>query len=126
MAENTQEAKENPQTTSEQKSEAKRVKANTLWWGILSVYLLLFVVTGYLAFGLRDVNPALSQGTDQLAAKINDEQTKTLVLATLQQEAADHKKKDDLAAQSFNIVLGSLLGFLSASAVRKETEKPES
>ena len=35
----------------------------------------------------------------------------------LKDEAAEHKKKEALGQQSFNIVLGSLLGFLSASAV---------
>ncbi|MEO5930747.1 MAG: hypothetical protein ABIR47_12495, partial [Candidatus Kapaibacterium sp.] len=98
---------------------------NRLWWGILSVYLLLFVSTGYLAFVARDVNPALDMQEDVLAAKLADTTTKEFIISTLKQEAMDHKKKTDMVTQSFDVVLGSLLGFLSASAVSKITTKGE-
>ncbi|HYP54474.1 MAG TPA: hypothetical protein VEQ42_13075 [Pyrinomonadaceae bacterium] len=98
---------------------AKVKERNTLWWGILAVYMLLFVVTGYIAFFARDENPALDERTDERVARITDEATRSFVIQTLQSEAADHQKKTDLASQSFNVVLGSLLGFLSASAVTR-------
>ena len=88
-----------------------------LWWAILAVYLALFVGTGYIAFFNRDVNPALNRLTDTYAASITDVPSKALIIDTLKDEAAEHKKKEALGQQSFNIVLGSLLGFLSASAV---------
>jgi hypothetical protein len=81
--------------------------------------------TGYLAFFGRDVNPALNPNADTLVAKLNDEATKNFVMNTLKDEADEHKKKDGLALQSFNIVLGSLLGFLSASAVSRVSSKNE-
>lgn len=98
---------------------AKAKERNTLWWGILAVYLVLFIVTGYIAFFAADNNPALNEETDERVARITDEATKSFVIQTLQNEAADHQKKTDLASQSFNVVLGSLLGFLSASAVTR-------
>jgi hypothetical protein len=88
-----------------------------LWWAILAVYLALFVGTGYIAFFNRDVNPALNRSTDAYAVSITDEASKAFILDVLKDEAAEHKKKEALGQQSFNIVLGSLLGFLSASAV---------
>jgi hypothetical protein len=88
-----------------------------LWWAILGVYLALFVGTGYIAFFNRDVNPALNRSADAYAVSITDEASKAFIIDVLKDEAAEHKKKEALGQQSFNIVLGSLLGFLSASAV---------
>jgi hypothetical protein len=88
-----------------------------LWWAILAVYLALFIGTGYIAFFNRDVNPALNRSTDSYAISISDEASRAFIVDVLKDEAAEHKKKEALGQQSFNIVLGSLLGFLSASAV---------
>jgi hypothetical protein len=88
-----------------------------LWWAILAVYLTLFVGTGYIAFFNRDVNPALNRSADSYAISVTDESAKAFIIDVLKDEAAEHKKKEALGQQSFNIVLGSLLGFLSASAV---------
>jgi hypothetical protein len=101
----------------------KMFKRNTLWWAILAVYLLLFASTGYLAFLRRDVNPVLRDGSGGLAQQIPDEETRTFVMNALQDEATEHEKKDSLVLQSFNVVLGSLLGFLSASAASRGSEK---
>jgi hypothetical protein len=88
-----------------------------LWWAILAVYLALFIGTAYIAFFNRDVNPALNRSADTYAISITDEASKAFIIDVLKDEAAEHKKKEALGQQSFNIVLGSLLGFLSASAV---------
>ena len=104
---------------------SRRITRDPLWWGILAVYLMLFASTGYLAFFGHDVNPALNANADLLASKLNDQTTKDFVIETLKDEANEHKKKDGLALQSFNIVLGSLLGFLSASAVSRVSRKDE-
>jgi hypothetical protein len=88
-----------------------------LWWAILAVYLALFIGTAYIAFFNRDINPALNRSADTYAISITDEASKAFIIDVLKDEAAEHKKKEALGQQSFNIVLGSLLGFLSASAV---------
>jgi len=88
-----------------------------LWWAILAVYLALFIGTGYIAFFNRDTNPALNRAADTYAISITDEASRAFIVDVLKDEAAEHKKKEALGQQSFNIVLGSLLGFLSASAV---------
>jgi hypothetical protein len=79
---------------------SRRNTRDPLWWGILAAYLLLSASTGYLAFSGRDVNPALNANADLLASKLNDPGTKDFV-----------------------IELGSLLGFLSASAVSRVSKK---
>ena len=93
------------------------MRRSRLWWAILGVYLCLFVGTGYIAFFNRDINPALNRATDSYAVSITDESSKAFIIDVLKDEAAEHKKKEALGQQAFNIVLGSLLGFLSASAV---------
>ncbi|HEX8144322.1 MAG TPA: hypothetical protein VF553_17105 [Pyrinomonadaceae bacterium] len=124
--EKAQSATEN-ETPAEIKVEVLKrgIKRNTLWWAILAVYLVLFISTGCLAFIVRDVNPVLKQGFNGLSQQ-PDETTKTFIINLLQDEAEEHKKKDGLVLQSFNIVLGSLLGFLSASAVSRGSEKDDS
>ncbi|HZH33170.1 MAG TPA: hypothetical protein VEY11_20585 [Pyrinomonadaceae bacterium] len=97
--------------------ELKVSMRSKLWWAILAVYLALFIGTGYIAFFGRDVNPALNRSVDSYALSITDEASKAFIMDVLKDEAAEHKKKEALGQQSFNIVLGSLLGFLSASAV---------
>jgi hypothetical protein len=94
----------------------KKIVRTNLWWAILTVYLLLFLSTGFLAFIERDTNPVLKQDVGNLTRLLNDETAKSFILNTLDDEADEHKKKDSLVLQSFNVVLGSLLGFLSASA----------
>jgi hypothetical protein len=59
----------------------------------------------------------LNRSSDSYAISITDESAKAFIIDVLKDEAAEHKKKEALGQQSFNIVLGSLLGFLSASAV---------
>lgn len=90
------------------------------WWGILAIYVVLFLAMGYMAFFARDVNPALQQGIRDVAAQsAADAESRAIILNMIQQEANEHNKKESLALQSFNVVLGSLLGFLSASAVTR-------
>jgi hypothetical protein len=103
--------------TEAQTPELKVSMRSKLWWAILAVYLALFICTGYIAFFGRDVNPALNRSVDSYALSITDEASKAFIMDVLKDEAAEHKKKEALGQQSFNIVLGSLLGFLSASAV---------
>ena len=85
-----------------------------LWFGLLIVYLALFASTGYLAFLNPDRSPAFE--TQELLAGIEDQATKAFIIEAIKQEDTEHAKRQDFANQSFNVVLGALLGFLSASA----------
>ena len=70
--------------------------------------------TGYLAFISEDVSPGYAR-YDQVIA-IEDSEAKAFLIDSLKEEDAQHAKRQGLATQSFNVVLGALLGFLSASA----------
>ncbi len=88
--------------------------STVLWLGLLGVYLALFASTGYLAFLNKHQLPGYEK-YEQIAS-IEDQETKAFVIEALKQEDAEHGKRQDLATQSFNVVLGALLGFMSASA----------
>ena len=84
------------------------------WFSILVVYLVLFLGTGYIAFFPKDFNPAHVKAEE--INKFNSDEMKAFVIETLKQETSIFQKKRELASQSFNVVLGAILGFLSASA----------
>lgn len=108
-------------TTPEPKPEGgvrSLIRFGVLWPVILLTYLSVFSITGYIAFFQAVYNPASSITAGQTAMlKGGDEAVKAYVIRALDQESAAFKAKKDLAFQSFNVVLGALLGFLSASAV---------
>lgn len=99
--------------------------SSPLWWPILAVYLALFLTLGYFAFLEPDRNPVLDPQHTAAVARMPDAETKQLLLNTLREEGDEHDAKTDLAKQSFHVVLGALLGFLSASASgRRPRRKP--
>ena len=87
------------------------------WWVLLTAYLILFLVTCYIAFIAKDPDIPLMQRVNTMTAAMSDAQTKATIIDIYQQEEAEHETKAEMAAQAFHIVLGSILGFLSASAV---------
>ncbi len=88
---------------------------------LLLVYLILFFCTGYLSFFGKDQTPGAERYVQAL--KIKDADDKAFVKDILQGEDAEHLKRKDLAMQAFNVVLGALLGFLSASATESRAPK---
>ena len=85
-----------------------------VWIGILVVYLGLFGATGYVAFFGGEWNPAIN--LSEVSRLIDDQETKAILIEELKQDSELFKRRQELATQSFNIILGALLGFLSASA----------
>ncbi|HEY7913909.1 MAG TPA: hypothetical protein VIG62_18500 [Blastocatellia bacterium] len=105
---------------------AASVRPSVLWWAVLVAYLVLFLATGYLSFFTREQNPALDENLNELAARVTDQEARAFLIDTLKDEAIEHRRREALALQSFNIVLGALLGFLSASAVGRLGKKEDS
>jgi len=87
------------------------------WWALLAVYLTLFLVIGYIAFIAKDPDIPLMERVNTVTAGTTDAQTKAAIIDIYKQEENEHETKAEIAAQGFHIVLGSLIGFLSASAV---------
>jgi len=100
--------------------------ADPRWGLILLTYILLLLGTGYIAFFQESFNPALNIGAD-VQALMQEEYTRQIVLDSLKSESSAFIARRELAIQSFNIVLGAVLGFLSAALAQarvKEQTKP--
>jgi hypothetical protein len=83
----------------------------------MSAYLIMFIITSYIAFIAKDPDIPLMQQVSTMTAGVTDAQTKAAMIGIYQQEEEEHEMKAEVAAQGFHIVLGSIVGFLSASAV---------
>jgi hypothetical protein len=87
----------------------------TVFVGILATYVALLAVTGYLTFVRFPGMPTLP-GPDMVASLAGDPDFKADLLEDV--KAARLRSGDliKLAAHSFDVILGALLGFLSAVA----------
>ena len=119
------ESQESHVTTTQRNPEESKRFRSVIWAGILFAYTALFSVTGYIAFFQEPYNPAANPERGILA-QLEKEPLREHFLDALKQESAAFKARKDLAAQSFNVVLGALLGFLSASAAQAGLRRDES
>ncbi len=96
------------------------------WLIILLSYAVLLISMGYIAFFYLNFNPVTQIGPSEIDLLAN-ENSKQLIEQALREESKAFQMKRDLAIQSFNIILGAVLGFLSATAVipRKKGKNSE-
>lgn len=95
----------------------------SLWFGILSIYILLFSTTGYFSFVKKDQSPLYTQYAE--ISNVKDEDTQKFMFDLMKREEIEHIERQNLASQSFHIVLGALLGFMSASASSLLTQEED-
>ena len=116
---------------SEPSGEMEKSPVTPLWIVILIVYMVLFASTGYVAFFTGEFNPAFdfseefAPSTEYFGDKQGD--YVSFVIDSLKQDGQMYEQKRKLASQSFNVVLGAILGFLSASAaivVGRQRQQP--
>ncbi|MGI0116760.1 hypothetical protein [Zooshikella sp. RANM57] len=88
-------------------------KRSILTYFLLLVYLFLFFSTGYFAFIHRPTD-VLLQSQQSLLANAQNQETLVLFRSMIKEEVANHQARLATATQAFHIVLGGLLGFLSA------------
>ncbi|HEX7242991.1 MAG TPA: hypothetical protein VF263_22070 [Longimicrobiaceae bacterium] len=101
----------------------RRLHRSYLWWTILAVYAGLFLTTAYLTFLRPESNPALGGPLRALAGQTPDGATREFLMEMLQAEANEHHRRAEMAGHAFNIVLGALLGFLSASLAEQQMSR---
>jgi hypothetical protein len=96
-------------------------------WTLLAAYLVLLATTGYIAFLRSPYTDAADPDILEKAGSI-PEYARPIFEAGLKDLADNHRKSRELALQSFNVVLGAVLGFLSAvyttSHTRRRGPKP--
>ena len=88
------------------------------WIVVLFSYAILLFSMGYIAFFHLEFNPVVNIGEIELRLLAN-ENSKEIIEQALREESKSFQLKRDLAIQSFNIILGAVLGFLSAAVVLK-------
>lgn len=99
------------------------IKHFKLWITILCVYILILLGIGQIAFTKQYFNEAERMVGEFLSIKekyqLDDKDTDStseLINALIERSADSSNDLQELASQSFNIVLGAMLAFLSASA----------
>ncbi len=87
------------------------------WTSLLLVYSFLFCVTGCITFFGEDFDP-FDQFNQEMIRRVEnaDETVRPTLIDMMKQSANAKGDQQELASQSFNVVLGALLGFLSATA----------
>lgn len=94
-----------------------------IWFGILTIYMVLCTATGYFSFVKADQSPGYERYAE--ISKLEDKEAQEFLIEVLQKEESEHIERQSLASQSFHIVLGALLGFMSASAASLFRKKPQ-
>ncbi|MDE1460681.1 hypothetical protein [Spartinivicinus poritis] len=102
-----------PAAADESSKTPEKQTSSKTWVWVLMAYLCLFVVTGYIAFIHQ--TPILHADEQQrIFSSIQDQESRTLISSLFKEEVANFKEKQSIATQSFHIILGGLMGFLSA------------
>lgn len=93
-----------------------------IWFLILNIYLLALIGVGQVAFTKQYFNDPESMIGEFLEIKkqykgaISQPETELLIDNLMENAANSASDLQELASQSFNIILGALLAFLSTSA----------
>ena len=106
---------------------AKKPSPIFMWIVVLSMYVLLLMGMGYIAFFEQDFNnPQHTIGgyIDILddykneapqAAVLSEDDFSQLLIESMKKDSESAGDLQELASQSFNIILGAILAFLSGS-----------
>ncbi|MCT7979836.1 hypothetical protein [Laspinema olomoucense] len=97
-----------------------------LWYTVLSMYAFLLIVTGSVTFLYNNGWASREENLKKIEAVRTPEQL-AILTELLDLEVKNMNAVNNLASQSFNVVLGALLGFLSATvtALNKNAEERE-
>lgn len=101
-----------------------------LWSTVLLVYLLLLIAIGYIAFWDQDFNEPKNtiapyvqimesfkqHSVESKGQELTEKEFAMVLMEVMRKNADNAGDLQELASQSFNIVLGAILAFLSASA----------
>jgi len=101
------------------------LKSRKIWYVILSVYAILLSFTGSVTFFYNHDFAAREENIKKLELMKTSEQF-NLYKTLLTMETENMKNVNKIANQAFNVVLGSLLGFLAATFTNETSENDES
>jgi hypothetical protein len=102
--------------------QTENVVGSSVWYIVLSVYTILLSFTGGVTFFYNNGFASQEENIQNLNRMETEEQLE-LYTNLLKTEVNNMKNLNNIANQSFNVVLGSLLGFLSATLTAESSEK---
>ncbi|MCL1124959.1 hypothetical protein [Shewanella surugensis] len=112
-----------------EEDESNVIKSNpiAMWVMVLLVYILLLVGIGYIAFFDQDFNNPQDtiggyigildeyKNSPSNEKMLSDEDLSNLLIESMKKDSEGAGDLQELASQSFNIILGAILAFLSGS-----------
>jgi len=96
-----------------------------IWLTVLAVYMSLFMYIGYIAFWPMSFNDPretvkkyyeiINDHNNEIASDLDKEHFRSIITDLVKESESEADDMQQLASQSFNIVLGAFLAFLSAT-----------
>ncbi|EDZ92404.1 MAG: hypothetical protein P5702_11595 [Limnospira sp. PMC 1291.21] len=90
------------------------------WYAILTTYMILFFATGYINFFSNNYFAKTPENVAQITRDYDSPKKMNWVAELLLEDAQTYQDENNIASQSFNIVLGSIVSFLSATVKQKQ------
>ncbi|MBS0015767.1 MAG: hypothetical protein KFF72_05285 [Arthrospira sp. SH-MAG29] len=90
------------------------------WYAILTTYIILFFVTGYINFFSNNYFAKTPEIVDKITRDYDSPEKMNWVAELVLEDAQTYQDENNIASQSFNIVLGSIVSFLSATVKQKQ------
>ncbi|MDJ1174640.1 hypothetical protein [Roseofilum capinflatum] len=98
---------------------ATNIIGKPIWYTILSIYAILLTFTGFVTFFYNNGFASRQEHIEQLDLITTPEEL-DLYTQMIASEVQNIEAINNMANQAFNVVLGSLLGFLSATLTTLE------
>lgn len=129
MSESSAELKSDDSKTISEVDKTAKFNVLPIWGVVLLIYILLLSAIGYIAFWDQDFNkpkhkiePYITMLSEykkeniSTDGNISESDVDMIIQEIMKKDADSAGDLQELASQSFNIVLGAILAFLSASA----------
>jgi hypothetical protein len=91
-----------------------------IWYTVLSTYIVLFLITGYITFVTNNNFATDPANITKITGEYDTEEKFQLVKELLEEDATTYQNENNTGSQSFNVVLGAIVSFLSTTINRQQ------
>ncbi|HBR00290.1 hypothetical protein [Roseofilum sp. Belize Diploria] len=89
------------------------------WYMVIATYLLLFTLLGYTTFFHNNDFTTNHERFEKMVRNYGDEEKQKLVNKLLKDDADSSENSNSISSQSFNLILGAIVSFLSSTLMSK-------
>jgi uncharacterized membrane protein len=93
------------------------------WYAILTIYMGLFFITGYINFISDNHFSTTPEVIEKITKDYDEPEKMKFVEELVQEDAENYQEQNNIASQSFNVVLGSIVSFLAATMTQQNNDK---